>query len=132
MTPLLCNSSPISQNGGVAVLCPVAVLGTFPYILSRVRVSVRPSIFVICKKLSKPWGNLAASASVYFKGQRPAIVTSGAGRHGWLASNRNTATAVCMCVGCAGVRAGAYARVCVRAPVRACMREVFAIYDNTI
>ena len=32
MTPLLCNSSPISQNGGVAVLCPVAVLGTFPYI----------------------------------------------------------------------------------------------------
>ena len=31
MTPLLCNSSPISQNGRVAVLCPVAVLGTFPY-----------------------------------------------------------------------------------------------------
>ena len=33
MTPLLCNSSPISQNGRVAVLCPVAVLGTFPYIV---------------------------------------------------------------------------------------------------
>ena len=31
MTPVLCNSSPISQKGGVAVLCPVAVLGTFPY-----------------------------------------------------------------------------------------------------
>ena len=32
MTPVLCNISPISQKGGVAVLCPVAVLGTFPYI----------------------------------------------------------------------------------------------------
>ena len=31
MTPGLCNSFPISQKGGVAVLCPVAVLGTFPY-----------------------------------------------------------------------------------------------------
>ena len=47
------------------------------YILSRVRVSVRPSISFIWEK---PRGNLAASASVYFKGQRPAIVTSGAGR----------------------------------------------------
>ena len=33
MMPVLCNSSPISQKGGVAVLCPVAVLGTFPYVL---------------------------------------------------------------------------------------------------
>ena len=32
MTPVLCNSSPISQKGGVAVLCPVALLGTFPYL----------------------------------------------------------------------------------------------------
>ena len=31
MTPVLCNSSPHSQKGGVAVLCPVAVLGTSPY-----------------------------------------------------------------------------------------------------
>ena len=31
MTEIVCNSSPISQKGGVAVLCPVAVLGTFPY-----------------------------------------------------------------------------------------------------
>ena len=37
-----------------------------------------------------------------------------------------------MCVGGADLRAGACARVCVRAPVRACVREVFAIYDNTI
>ena len=33
MTPVLCNTSPISQKGGVAVLCPVAVLGTFLYII---------------------------------------------------------------------------------------------------
>ena len=32
MTQFLCNSSPISQKGGVAVSCPVAVLGTFPYV----------------------------------------------------------------------------------------------------
>ena len=31
MTPCLCNSSPISQKGGMAVLCPVAILGTFTY-----------------------------------------------------------------------------------------------------
>ena len=37
-----------------------------------------------------------------------------------------------MCGVCAGVGAGACARVCVPAPVRAGGREVFAIYDNTI
>ena len=103
------------------------------YILSRVRVSVRPSIFFTCEKLSKPRGNLAASASVYLalaaKGQRPVIVNSGVGRHGWLASNSDTATAVCMCVGGCRRSRGC---VCTRAPVRACVREVFAIYDNTI
>ena len=86
--------------------------------------------FFICENPSKPRGNMAACASVYFKGQRPAIVTSGAGRHGWLASNSDTATAVCsLCVwGCAGVRAaacvraGACARVCVRPFVLACVR----------
>ena len=47
---------------------------------------------------------------------------------GW----HRTVMAVCIhvCGGCAGVRAGASARVCVRAPVRACAREVFAIYNN--
>ena len=34
MTQFLCNSSPISQKGGVAVLCPVAVLGTFTYLVA--------------------------------------------------------------------------------------------------
>ena len=56
------------------------------YILSRVRVSVRPSNFFIREKLPNYQGNLAASATVYFKGQRPAIVNSGAARHGWLPS----------------------------------------------
>ena len=78
----------------------------------------------LCEKPSKPRGNLAASASVYFKGQRPAIVTSGAGRHGWLASNSDTATAVCMCVGCvqALARVRAHGCACLRLFVRAGVR----------
>ena len=66
---------------------------------------------------------MAASATVYFKGQRPAIVTSGAAHYGWLASNRDTATAVCMCV--EGVQAFARvacSRVCMRACARSCVR----------
>ena len=35
-------------------------------VLSRVRVSVRPSIFFICEKLQKSLANRVASASVYF------------------------------------------------------------------
>ena len=94
--------------------------------MSRVRVSVQPSNFFYAKNFQILGGNLAASATVYFKGQRPAIVTSGAARHGWLASNSDTATA--MCVGCAGVRVREHVRAC----TRSCVREVFAIYDNTI
>ena len=107
------------------------------YILSRVRVSVRPSIFFICEKQSKPRGNRDASASVYFIGHWPAIVTSGAGRHGWLAQTHRIPIRRRRCVGGgARVRAGACARVCVRACMRACVcacvRDVFAIYDNNI
>ena len=40
--------------------------------------------FFIREKHSKPRGNRAASASVNYNGQRPAIVASGAGRHGWV------------------------------------------------
>ena len=69
--------------------------------------------------------NRAASASVYFNGQRPAIVTSGAGSHGWLAEAHRIAIRRRRCV-CA------CACVCVRACVRACVRDVFAIYDNNI
>ena len=65
--------------------------------------SVRPSIFFICEKHSKPRGNRATGASVYFNGQRTAIV-----------ANSNTATAVCVC----GVYVHAFARV----RAHACMR----------
>ena len=40
MAPFLYNSFPISQKGGVAVLCPVAVLGTFPCVCSIGPISV--------------------------------------------------------------------------------------------
>ena len=79
--------------------------------------SVRPRIYFICEKHSKPRGNLAASASVYFKGQRPAIVTSGAGRHGWLASNSDTARAVCVWGGAVRTRVCVCVCVCVCASV---------------
>ena len=91
--------------------------------------SVRPSICFVYEKKKKHRGNRAASASVYFNSQRSAIVTSGAGRHGWLAqTNRHGdggvfVVCVCVCV-------HAFARV--RACVRACVRDVFAIYDTNI
>ena len=89
------------------------------YILSRVRVSVRPSIFLYAKN-TQNLGNRAASASVYFNGQRPAIVASGTGHHGWLAQTHRIAIRRrrCVCVG----------GVC----IRPCVRDVFAIYDNNI
>ncbi len=113
------------------------------HILSRVRVSVRPGFF-IPEKYSKPRVNRTASASVYFNGQRPAIVTSLAGRHGWvpqthrIAITSTTVTALCGICWCvhAFVRVRAHACACVRAwvraCVRACVRDVFEIYDNNI
>ena len=85
--------------------------------------------FFRCEKHSKPRGNRAASASVYFNGQRPAIVTSGAGRHGWLAQTHRIAIRRRRCV-C--VRGCTRSCGCVRACVRACVRDVFTIYDNNI
>ena len=91
--------------------------------------SVRPSIFLYAKKHSKPRGNRAINASVYFNGQRPAIVKdychqrSGPSR---LAdtdpSNSDTATAVCVCVEGGGVCVCVctLSRGCVRTRVRAC------------
>ena len=68
-------------------------------------------------------------ASVYFYGQRPAIVTSGAGCHDCLAETHRIAIRRrrCVCVGgggcvCARVRAGACVRAFVRAFVRVCVR----------
>ncbi len=96
------------------------------YIFSRIRVSVRPSIFYMRKTL-KTSGNRATSASVYFNGQRPAIVTSGAGRHGWLVQTHRIAIRRRQCV-CGGVCSRSHA--C--ASVLACVLDVFAIYDNNI
>ena len=79
------------------------------------------------QKSLKTSGNRAAraTASVYFNGQRPAIVTSGAGRRERLAdtdpSNSDTATAVCV---------HAFARMDARTRVRPFVRDVFAIYDK--
>ena len=84
-------------------------------------VSVQPRIF-LREKHSKPRGNRAASASVYFNGQRPAIVTSGAGHHGWAITDPSNSDNLNDGGVCARVNAGACAR--------GCMRDVFAIYDN--
>ena len=104
--------------------------------------SVRPSIFLYAKNTQNS-GKPAASASVYFNGQRPAIVTSGAGRHGWLAQTHQIAIRQRRCV-CVWVCVHAFARVyahacacvspfvraCERASERACVRDVCAIYGN--
>ena len=86
--------------------------------------SGRPAIFYMRKT---PRENRAASANVYFNGQRPAIVTNGAGRQGWLAQTHRMAIQRrrCVCVGCVGC-AHAFARV----RVRACV--MYAMYDNNI
>ena len=74
------------------------------------------------RKTLKPRGNRAASASVYFNGQRATSYChqrSGPSRlAGTYPSNSNTAT----CVGGGGVNA--------RVSVRSCVRDVFAIYGN--
>ena len=87
-----------------------------------------PSNFFIYEKHSKPRGNRAASASVYFNGQRPAIChqrSRSSRLFGTDPSNSDTATAVCVCGVCvhvfARVRAHACVRACVRPFVRACM-----------
>ena len=96
------------------------------YILSRVRVSVRPSN--LCEKHPKPRGNRVASACVYFNGQWPALSPAEraitVGRQ-WIAITCMLATAVCVCVcvcahmcthACVHVHARthvlAYARMC--------------------
>ena len=87
------------------------------YILSRVRVSVWPSIFLYAKN-TQTLGQIGPPVPVfYFNGQRPAIVTSGAGRRGWLAKTHRIAIRrqryVCVGGG-GGVHAFARVRACVR------------------
>ena len=106
------------------------------YRLSRVRISVQPSIFFICEKHSKPRGNRATSASVYFNGKRPAIVTSGAARHSWLAQTHRIAVRRRRCV-CGCVYVCTRSRGCVRTRVRAsvcarvmCLQYTIMIFDT--
>ena len=77
--------------------------------------------FFYTPKHAKPLENQAASASVYFNGQRPAL--SPAERTVTVGPQRIaiTCTAVCVC-----------ARMHVCMCVHACMRDVFAIYDYNI
>ena len=97
--------------------------------------SVRPSIFFICEKHSKPRENRTASASVYFNGQPASYCHQRSGPSrlaGTDPSNSDTAGAgaVCVCGVCvhAFVRVHAHACACVRPFVR----DVFAINDNNI
>ena len=81
------------------------------------------AFFLYAKNTQNLGGNRAASASVYFNGQRPAIVTSGAGRHGWLARTdpSDSDTAVCVWGVCvhAFARVHAHSCACVSSCVRA-------------
>ena len=92
--------------------------------------SVRPSFFYA--KNIQNIGETGPQVSVFISMASDQILSpaSGAGRHGWLAHTHRIAIRRrrCACVGCAGVRASAFARVCVRPFVR----DVFAIYDNNI
>ena len=108
---------------------PLTVRIVWQYILSRVRISVRPSIFYMRKTL-KTSGKPGRQCQCLF--QWPATSyyhqRSGPSRlAGTDPSNSDTATAVCVCM---------RTRRCVcrhvRASVRLCVRNVIAIYDNNI
>ena len=79
-------------------------------------------IFFIREKHTKRVGNRVALACVYLNEAATAIVASGTCRHGWAAPTHRTA------------KTGTPRGVCVRACacVHACVRDVFAIYDNNI
>ena len=85
------------------------------YILSRVRLWVRPSNFFIREKHPKARGNRVASTCVYLNGQRPALLPAEravtVGCHRIAIACTTVATAVC---------------VCTRVP------DVFALYDKNI
>ena len=94
------------------------------YILSRVRISVRPSIFIYAKNPSKPQGNRVASACVYLNDLSTGHECQRNRRKGALPLSRLGATdpsnlngdgGVCVCMrarACERVRARARARVC--------------------
>ena len=88
------------------------------HILSQVPVSVRRINFYT-RKTHKTSGNRIALACVYLNEAATPIVASGTGRHGWVPPTHRTSLTW---------KARRY--VCVRA--RACVRDVFSIYDNNI
>ena len=94
------------------------------YILSRVRVSVRPSNFFIREKHPKPRGNRVASECVCLNDPAAGHACQWNRRKGALTSLRLGATDASNLNGDGGVC------VCVCVRVCACGREVFAIYDN--
>ena len=83
--------------------------------------SVRPSIFLYAKN-TQNLGKTGPPVPVFISmaSERSAIVTSGAGRHSWLAQTHRIAIRqwVCVCVG-GGVHVLVHAYACMRASVRA-------------
>ena len=79
--------------------------------------------FFICETHPKPRGNRVASACVYFNGKRPALLT---------AERAVTDGRQRIVITCTTAAAAMYVCVCARTRVRACVRDVFAIYDNNI
>ena len=99
----------------------VTVRIVWQYILSRVRVSVRPSNFFIYKSIQNLWEIGSSARAFIWMTLLPAMNASGAGRHGWAPTNLVLTWTAVVCV-------------CVRAHVHAhaCVRDLFAIYDNKI
>ena len=104
------------------------------YILSRVRVLVQPSNFFTREKLPKISCIPTRPCVVYFNespiGYCLASVEKGASNHDSAIVGR-TDTATPAVVG-GDVRARECVLVCARVCVPACVRDVFAIYDNNI
>ena len=97
------------------------------HILSRVRISVRPSNFFIREKHLKPWVNRVVSVCVYFNDP---VTGYEAGRHGWASLNRANLygggdDGVCVC---ARVCSRAFACVCMCACV-ICLQYTIIIFD---
>ena len=74
------------------------------------------------RKTAKTSGKSGRQSQCLFQWPVTGIVASGAGRHGWAQKNSDNM------YGDEDRRVHVHARVC----VHACVRDVFAIYDNNI